>query len=83
MSEPNRPRVFADLHNADKQGRVRLNCVGTAQDLARLGVRLQEDLDLTIYSEELEADGRVTYSAEEQLWVAEIDWDAIRTVPLA
>lgn len=25
----NKPRVFADFHNADVQGRLRLNCIGT------------------------------------------------------
>ena len=25
----NKPRVFADFHNADAKGRVRLNCAGT------------------------------------------------------
>ncbi|MDS3859664.1 hypothetical protein RIF25_02470 [Thermosynechococcaceae cyanobacterium BACA0444] len=32
------PRVFADFHNADTQGRLRLNCMGTAEDLEVEGV---------------------------------------------
>jgi hypothetical protein len=27
--------VFVDFHNADEQGRLRLNCVGTIEDLAQ------------------------------------------------
>ena len=27
----NKPRVFADFHNADPQGRLRLNCMGTVE----------------------------------------------------
>ncbi len=71
-------RVFADFHNADAQGRLRLNTAGTIKDLACQKVRLREGLLLTLYSEDLEVDGRVRYSAEERVWVAVIDWDAIR-----
>lgn len=30
------PRVFADFHNADVQGRLRLNCIGTIEN-SKLG----------------------------------------------
>lgn len=73
-------KVYADFQNADRQGRVRLNCVGTVEDLAQHQIVLQEGLVLTLYSEELEAEGRVHYSTDERLWVAVIDWDAIRDV---
>jgi hypothetical protein len=77
------PRVFADFHNADSQGRLRLNCIGTVEDLARQQITLQEGKSLVLYREELEADGVVHYSEEENLWVGVIDWDAIREVPSA
>ncbi len=73
-------KVYADFHNADRQGRLRLNCFGTIQDLSRYRIKLQEDLVLTLYSEDLEVEGRVQYSNDENLWVAVIDWDAIREV---
>jgi len=72
------PRVYADFHNADAQGRLRLNSVGTVQDLARQRVTLRDGLPLTLYSEDLAVDGEVRFSSEEGLWVAVIDWDAIR-----
>jgi hypothetical protein len=72
------PKVYADFQNADRQGRVRLNCVGTVEDLAQHQIILREGLILTLYSEELEVEGRVHYSTEEHLWVAAIDWEAIR-----
>jgi hypothetical protein len=72
--------IFADFHNADPQGRVRLNTVGSIEDLGRLGVTLVDGLRLTIHDEELEADAEVAYSADEGIWVAKIDWDAIRHV---
>jgi hypothetical protein len=74
----NKPKVFADLHNADTQGRVRLNCIGTIEDLARQQIVLRDGVCLTLYSGELEAEGIVEYSRDEHLWVAVIDWHAIK-----
>jgi hypothetical protein len=73
-----RPRVYADFHNADPQGRVRLNTRGTLDDLARQQVALSDGLRLTLYSEDAEADAEAHYSNDEKLWTAVIDWDAIR-----
>ena len=75
-------RLFADFHGADRQGRLRLNCDGTKWDLERLGINLEEGLEIVVYSEELEADAWVTFSSEEGIWVASIDWNEIRTVPV-
>jgi hypothetical protein len=72
------PRVFADFHNADVQGRLRLNCIGTIEDLARQRIELQNGQLLTLYSEDLEVDGVVQYSTQENLWVAAIGWERIR-----
>ncbi len=76
----NEPRVFVDFHNADAQGRLRLNCIGTVEDLARQQISLRDGQPLVLYSEDLEVDGIAQYSEEENLWVAVIDWDAIREV---
>jgi hypothetical protein len=76
----NKPKVFADLHNADTQGRVRLNCIGTIEHLARQQIVLCDGVRLTLYSEELAVNGVVEYSTDEQLWVAVIDWHAIKDV---
>jgi hypothetical protein len=54
-----KPRVYADFHNADAIGRLRLNCVGTMEDLARQGIALREGLPLTLYSDDLDAEGRL------------------------
>ncbi len=75
-----KPRVFADFHNADAQGRLRLNCAGTVEDLACQKIFLKEGQSLILYSEDLEVDGVVRFSQKENLWVAVIDWDAIREV---
>ena len=74
------PRIFADFHNADEQGRLRLNCVGTIEDLSRQNIKLEDGNFLALYDEELEVDSVVQYSEEESLWVAVIDWKQIRQV---
>lgn len=74
------PRVFVDFHNADAQGRLRLNCIGTIEDLAAQKVELQTGQHLVLYSEDLEVDGIVEYSQSEHLWVVVIDWDEIREI---
>ena len=76
----NKPRVFADFHNADANGRLRLNCAGTVADLERQKIVLRNEQSLIIYSEELEVEGVVHYSEEEELWTAVIDWEAIQEV---
>ena len=75
-------RVYADFHNADAKGRLRLNCDGTIEDLACQKITLRESQHIVLYNEELEVDGIVKYSNEEKLWVAVIDWNAIREIEL-
>jgi hypothetical protein len=80
-------KVYADFHNADANGRLRLNCVGTIEDLARQGITLRNGMPLTLYSDDLDAKGQpdelvaegvVSFSEDEHCWVATIDWSAIR-----
>lgn len=71
-------RVFVDFHNADEQGRLRLNCIGTIEDLARQQAELENGQQLTLYGEDLEVDGVVQFSEDEKVWVATIDWNQIR-----
>lgn len=84
-------KVYADFHNADAQGRIRLNCAGTATDLARHNIHLAPGLVLELYSDdadeagnpkELHANGIVQFSEEEQGWVAAIEWNKVRQVPI-
>lgn len=81
-----KPRIYADFHNADVHGRLRLNCAGTTEDLARLAITLREGMRLVLYSDDLDdngqldelvVDGVASYSDEENCWVATIDWSAI------
>jgi hypothetical protein len=72
------PVITADFNNADVLGRLRLNLIGSIRDFAHLGVRLVDGLRIVASDGELEADGEVVYSTEEHIWVAKIDWKAIR-----
>lgn len=73
-------RIFVDFHNADKQGRLRLNCIGTIEDLSRQQAELEDGQQLTLYSEDLQVDGVVQFSEDEKVWIATIDWNQIRQV---
>jgi len=66
---------------------VRLTCAGTANDLSRQQVQLREGLDVLLYMDDADEQGRedrlivegsVTFSDDEQCWVAAIDWQNIR-----
>jgi hypothetical protein len=76
----NSSRIFIDFHNADAQGRLRLNCIAMIEVLSRQRIELQEGQLFTLYSEELEVDGTVQYSEAEKIWVAQIDWDQIKPI---
>lgn len=75
----NKPRIYADFHNADWQSRLRLNCNGTKEDLMKLGVKLSNGLEVTLYQENQEIDGIVEFSGIDGIWVAKVDWLAIVT----
>lgn len=81
------PLVYADFNNTDAAGRVRLNTVGTVEDLGRQQLVLTEGLRLTLYTDDddaadgLRVDAIVTRSAEDAAWVAVVDWAATRKTP--
>ena len=68
----NYPKIYADFHNADEQGRLRLNCIGTIEDLNSQHVQLHNGQCLTLYSEDLEVDGLIQHSEDDRIWVAVI-----------
>jgi hypothetical protein len=81
------PRVYADFQNLADVDRLKLTCVGTRRDLARLGLELEEGLALTLYTDDADDDGRsddllvdgvVRFHQGEQCWTAEVDWNSLR-----
>lgn len=48
-----------DFHSADSQGRIRLNCIGTVEDLSRQRVEPREGLVVTLYSDDLDNQSRL------------------------
>ena len=81
------PRVFVDFQNADAQGRLRLNCAGTLDDLSTQKIELKEGMSLALYEDdvsdtgepdEILVQGTAAYSKEEGCWVAVIDWNAVK-----
>lgn len=73
------PKIFADFHNADKSGRIRLNVHGAIRDIQRLNIELKEGMQIILDDEEgLSAIGEIKFSKEENIWVAEINWDTLK-----
>jgi hypothetical protein len=82
-----KPRIYADFHNLDDYNRLRLTCAGTKEDLVRQGVKLHEGLIATFYMDdtddhgkpdELRTEGIAHYDERESVWVASVDWSAVR-----
>lgn len=72
-------RVFVDFHNADRQGRVRLNTKGTFEDIETKKITLEKGLKLLLDDHEgLQTEGVVEFSENENIWVARIDWDQLK-----
>ena len=83
----NKPRIYADYQKTDDAGRLILVCSGTARDLERHGIVLENGLALTFYMDDgdkagnpddLLVDGVVEYDEKQKNWVAVIDEDTFR-----
>jgi hypothetical protein len=81
------PRIYVDFLNTDGRRRLKLNLVGTREDLSQNRIDLRDGLRLLLYSDDADAngtrddllvEGTALFDAEHSRWVAEIDWDAIR-----
>lgn len=79
-------KLYAGLQNVGGKGRVRLNCAGTLDDLARQHLELRDGLIVELYCDdqdgqgrpdELRVDGVVQFSTDERIWVASIDWASV------
>ena len=73
-----KPRIFADFSNGDKLGRLRLITHGTYEDIEKQKIKLTDGMLVILYDDELSVDGEVTFSDEEKIWVAKIDWTKIK-----
>jgi hypothetical protein len=77
-----RIKIYADFNNADRSGRLRLTCAGTTEALFGHQIVLREGMPLILTNDEgLESEGIVTYSDEERIWTARIDWTKLKTEP--
>lgn len=64
--------IFADFNNRDIKGFLRLNTVGTIDDLSEQGIVLAEGLHLTVSDGDLVAETIVRAPGDEGIWRAEI-----------
>jgi hypothetical protein len=81
--------IYADFQNLDDENRVRLNCRGTQDDMARLGFQFVDGQEVTLYTDDADeagkpddllVDGVVRHSDVEGIWVADVDWRSLRHV---
>jgi hypothetical protein len=73
------PKIFTDFQNADKSGRIRLNVNGAIRDIQKLNIESREGMQIILDDEEgLSAIGEIKFSKEENIWVAEINWDTLK-----
>ncbi len=81
------PRIWVDFMKTDAQRRLILTTLGTIEDLKKQGIDLHEGLRLEVYSDDADdrgnrddllAEGIVYRDKEQDRWVLEIDWNAIR-----
>lgn len=70
-------KIYADFNNSDELGRVRLNTVGSLEDLDRNRGELTEGLKVTLYTPgEFEVQGVLLF--EDGIWRSVPDWETIR-----
>lgn len=80
---PPPPLIRVDFENVDRQGRIRLNTLGTVRDLRRAGFALVEGAQLRATNGDLIVLGTVRAPGAEGFWTLEVDWIQIAEVPPA
>ena len=71
-------RIFADFNNMDGRGRVRLNCIGSLEDIERLGDQIK--IGATVILDEpyeFEVRAVLDYDEQQGTWVGHPDWDTV------
>ena len=71
--------IFVDFNNADEKGRVRLSTNGSLNDIKNKNIELVEWKKVLLDDyDDLKTFGTLYFSNEENIWVAEINWDDIQ-----
>ena len=75
--------LYADLQNADADGRIRMNTVGTLKDLERLRLSLSDGLAVELYTDDGDSErgltipGTIEFNKAEGIWAAVVDWSRL------
>jgi hypothetical protein len=72
------PRIYADFHNADRKGRVRLNTQGALEDFRAIGVGPTVGMHVLLYDTEESCTEGIVEHDEIEGWIAQIDWEKLR-----
>jgi hypothetical protein len=73
-----KPKIYADFNNLDKEGRLRLITSGSLEDICNQKTELFPGMNIIVYDDEFSIDGEVAFSADEEIWVAKIDRDRLK-----
>jgi hypothetical protein len=69
-------KIFADFNNADVHGRIRLSTKGSLEDIQLKKIELKDGKQIFLDDEnEMTTLGVLRFSIEEDIWVAEINWN--------
>lgn len=75
--------IFADFNNRDEDGYIRLNTIGTEEDLRANSIQLKDGIYLLVSDGDLTAEVLVRAPGREQVWRAEIVSTPIDSSPWA
>jgi hypothetical protein len=80
-----KPRIYADFNKLDENRSAILVCLGTKIDLDKLGLTLQEGMEVTLYQpdevdenglpDDLEVDAVIAFHKELKCWVGRFIWE--------
>lgn len=81
------PKIYADFHKTDEDGKLILICIGTMRDLELYGIELSAGMEVIFYCDDADdcgkpddliVHGKVEYDHRAGHWVGVIDWNQIR-----
>jgi hypothetical protein len=73
--------IYVDFHCTTPAGTVRLNTIGSMEDLNSTGIVLKQGVEVRSYSEEFEVSGGVEFLKEEHIWVARYNGRNVERYP--
>jgi hypothetical protein len=71
-------RLYADFNNRDAKDRVRLNTVGSEEDIAKFLTSLVDGIELILYDDELDVEARLMREDTSGIWLGLPNWSTVK-----